>query len=532
MPRIPLYEQQYSTEAGIPARQASPTDLGGTGTLEVGRAVQSLGQDLGYAQRQMQIASSQRAVSDVYTALSMFRGEYTKKAFALEAKADPADTTIANQFLFGSETDDAEPAEGSLKWALDAYRAKVQDPQALQAFDRGASDLTERFTVHFAQVQSRMAGVYAKQQAERMVNAAQDNLQTDPSQYTDVLQSTLAAVDDPHGIYARISAEQREPIKRAIHEQLASSTVRGMIRDAPDHALHSLERGEWDREVTGEQKIVLMQAAQTAIHAKDVAERQRLAEEKRQLEELRHQTDRNLTAKYFLHLDNPGNPQFPPVTATEVAREMAAGQLDGAVGRALINMMQADAHERTLKRDNATYWDLFLRTTLPWGHPNKLTSVEDIYQAAAKRQLTPTNVKDLTADFDKSRSEQGQSILKDREVFLSSMKSSITHSNLLLGKLDQEGDINFGRFTKLAMDEEAKAEKENRDPHELYDEKSKYYLGNKMGKFRKSLEQSMETITQGLRKAPSSATEQGGVPEKKQRLPGETPEQYLDRMKK
>lgn len=528
MPRIRPYEQQLSAEQGMPSQRAQGSDFGGPGLAQFGHALVGAGQDIGYAQRILQANYSRKAVTDVYTFFSNTRALFTKRAHEIELQADPANAADAwKQFAFGDGDEDA-PSEGSLKHYLDAYGAQIEDPEAQQVFQRQAAHLTEQFSNHFVTVQARLEGAYAQQQAIQLVNGAQTTVLTDPSQYSSVLTQTMAAIDDPRSIYGRLPADKREKIKRQVTEQIASSAVRGMIREAPAHAKHSLSIGEWDYALSGEEKAVLLSAADQAIHAQDVAARQADAERRRQLEELRHQTDRNLTAKYFLHLDNPGNPQFPPVTATEVAHEMAAGRLDGAVGRALINMMEADAKERTLKSDNSTYWELFRRITLPWGHPDKLTSVEEIYTAAANRRLTPSNVKQLTADFDKARSEEGLSILKAREIFLSSVKSSITHSNPLLGKLDQEGDINFGRLTQLAIAEEAKAMKENRDPHEIYDETSKYYLGNKLGNYRKSLKQSLDTISRSL-KAKPAAEPTKTVPA---RLPGETPQQYFDRIKK
>lgn len=532
MPRIQGYEQQYSALGGrIPARQAESTDFGGTGLLEVGRAIQSAGQDAGFAMRQIQMAESQRQVTDVHSALQMLRAEFTKKAIAAESSADPSDTTIGDFVLFGES---GEGDAGSLKWALDTYREHISDPVAKQAFDRGAADLTTHFTIHFANVQARMAGTYAQQQMIQMIDAGQNTVQLDPDQHRQVSESVEQAINDPNGIFYRpgLDAGVRERFKRMAKEQLAESAVRGRIRQDPVRAKQVLEAGFWDDELTGEKRAILLSSADTAIKAREVAANQALAEERRQQAELRHQTDRNLMAKYLLHQENPGNPEFPAVTATEVAQEMAAGRLDGGVGRAIINMMEADSKEKTLKSDNSTYWKLFGRITLPWGHPDKLTSMQDVYDAAAQRKLTSKNVEQLAADFEKARNEDGLRLVEDRRIFLDSMKSSITHSNLLLGKLDQEGDVNFGRFSKMVRDEEAKAIKENRDPHELYDESSKYYLGKRLGKYRKTMEQSMETISRGLK--PSSPTQKSPTKpsQSKARLPGETIQQYKERMKK
>ena len=67
MPRIQGYEQQYAASGGIPARQAQESDFGGPGLIQVGRAVQAVGQDAGYAynQAQAQIDAQKQQASNL-----------------------------------------------------------------------------------------------------------------------------------------------------------------------------------------------------------------------------------------------------------------------------------------------------------------------------------------------------------------------------------------------------------------------------------------------------------------------------------
>ncbi len=528
MPRIQGYERQFSVGGASPNRQASASDFGGSGLTELGHGIQSAGQDAAFAQRQLQIASTQRTLTDVHSALSMFRTEFFKQASEVERTADPADTRVGDRWLLG-ETGEGDP--GSVKHVLDSYRTKIEDPAGQQAFDRGAADIIEHFSNRFVTFQARLAGEHAKQSYNLLVDNAQNDAERHPEATQFILRNVRAAIESPDGPYARLPTETRRTLLEDAERSTMEFMMRGRIRQHAGDALGMLQKGEGDSFLNAEKKVQLVNIAEREIHAQQVEANRLKAEAKQQLIELQHRTDQTLMAKYAAHVADPGNQNAPALSATDIANELRAGRLDGGVGRAMLNMIDSDSKEKTLKSDNQAYWDLFYRVTRPWGHPDKLTSTEDIYKVAAQRKLTPANVKSLVNDFHNSRNEDGQKLIQDRAIALDTFKSSITHSNQLLGRLDQEGDINFGKFHKFMIDEEARAVKENRDPHDIYNERSEFYVGNRLSQYRKTLRQSMDTVQknlkEGLRKdQPSQQVDPG-----KARLPGETPQQYLERMK-
>lgn len=528
MARIRPYESQVSAQGDLPTRNAQPSDFGGAGLVNLGQAVESAGYQAGQAQRIVQANASRDAVTDVHTMLSGTRALYTQKSQEFISKADPSDTQLWDKFYAGGDAN--APSDGSMKWYLDKYRESIQDQNAQQAFDRGAADLTSQFATHFVQQQARLSGVHAEQQGIKLINDAQTTVQTDPSQYSLVLADTLKAIHDPGSSFGRIDAGGRERIARLATEQIASSTVRGLINEDPRLAVHQLENGTWDSVLTGEQKIALQRSADTMVHALGVEQRQVEADRHRQQVELQHQTSQSLTAKYFLHMDNPGNAQYPAVTATEIAKAMQENRLDASEGRAIQNMMEADAKGGALKKDNEAYWKLFDRMSLPWGDPNKLTSTAAIYEAAAHRQLTSTAVKQLVEDFHKSRGEEGQTLVQQRKQFLEGQKASITHANPMLGKQDQEGDMLFANFSVYAAKQEALAMKENRDPAALYDPESEFYLGKKTAPYLKTFKDSIRSMANNLRRERADPNVQGETPSPSSaRKPGESAADFLKR---
>ena len=476
MPRIQGYQQQYDASGGIPTRQAESSDFGGPGLEQVGHGIQAAGQDVGYAVRQLQFAESQRQVTDVHVALQQLRSDYTKKAMQAESNADASDTNVGNRFLFG---DSGEGDEGSLKWALDTYRDGVEDPTAKAAFERGAADLTTHFTTYFAQAQARMAGVYAQQQAIKMVNAAQDTVQTDPSQYSSVLQETLAAVDDPRGIFYRpgIDAGNREQIKRGVTEQIASSTVYGMIRDSPQQAKHSLQIGEWDKVLSGEKKIALLSAADTAIHAQTVSSAQADAEANRRRLEAVRTTEAGLVEKLAAHDQNPT--QMKMLTPQDVLDSDLA-KLDPQKALGIINLIYSRSKEDPVhpqKTNPVVMNRLFQQIHLPDENPKKIDDMAPIYTAYQRGQLSFSDMQNLRKEVTDARTPEGSVFGREKAEFMKRIEPQITKPGPFGIYADPTTPEQFYRF---GQDVEAMIQqyrKEQKNPRTLFDPRSQDYVG-------------------------------------------------------
>ncbi|MDH4186784.1 MAG: hypothetical protein OEV08_07295 [Nitrospira sp.] len=537
MARIRPYESQTSVQAPIPGRNAQGADFGGSGLAELGQGIQSAGAS---GQQVVRFLNEQKARQETTQAglqLTEFSTEFTRAIDERERTRKPSDPALS------------EWVQGQLKVRLDQLRGpegegdRFETTSGIDTFKTHAAHLVQHFSGLAVKMDADYYGNAAVEQHRAFVDKEANFVQEHPAHFELKRMQLEAVVNDPNGIYGNIPEIAKSKMIRDGAERYAVSAVQGFIRQRPNLALEVLRDpnlsqsetyGYIAKYIPNEKMAPLIGHAKDEVMAQEVEARQRAAEQRRQLAELQKQTEGDLTAKYFLHLDNPGNPNFPTVTPTEVSRKMlprgpdGVRELDGGTGRAIIGMIRTFDEAKTLKSDNSTYWKLFDRIVLPWGHPDKLTSMRDVYAEASKRKLTPSNVKQLKHDFDLAQSEDGENLLGVRKVFLDSMKSSVTHANPTLGKLDQEGDINFGRFTKLAMDEENRMMKENRSPHDLYNENSPDYLGHKIGPYRKTMQQSLKSISQGLKRAPTT-TENGTVPSEKQYLPGETWQQYKDR---
>lgn len=261
--------------------------------------------------------------------------------------------------------------------------------------------------------------------------------------------------------------------------------------------------------------------------AQDIAEQQRLQKERYQ------RTAQLLTAKHALHESDASAPRLDPL---EVGQHMMNDTLDDGVGRALLGMIRERATGQDVKTNYEAYWTLFNRIHAPIGDPTRITDLAPIYEAGGvKRQLSPTDLERLRKEFVDSRDEQGQKLGTTKANFLEGFKKSIDQSNPLMGRSDTIGSVKFNEFQYFVNKEVERYVKEGKDPAVLFNPAphNKDYLGLQAPRFYTSMQESMGHLSRKLAQSPSQTTpETGGLPSDKQRKPGETPGQYLERMKK
>jgi hypothetical protein len=474
MPQIRGYERQVSAEGGIPSRQSNPSDFGGTGLSELGNATQAMGQDLAYAQRNMEHASSQRAVTDVHTALSMIRGRYTELAAETETIAKPGDTEVGKKFLFGPS---GEGDEGSLKGTLDSYREQIEDPVALQTFDRGAADLTEHFTVHWANVQTRMAAAHAKNSYLNMVEAAKNDVESHPETADLILRQTHFAINDPDGLYARIPSEKRDELFAASRRDIHEFMIRGMIRKDPVNTLAALQQGKWNSELDAEKKVVLESTAQTAIHANKVAADQALAEFDKQRLRLARASETGLLEKLMMHDQDPAKNKM--VTPRDILdSELAHYAPEKAL--TLINVLHARSRERAENPQHTNpvvMHNLFKRIHLPDGNPKKLLDTDDVYKEYIRGNLKFEDMNHLRREIVEARSPDGSVFGREKAEFFKRVEPQITKPGPFGVYADPTTPEHFYRFTQDVDALITKYHKDGKDPRILFDPSSKEYVG-------------------------------------------------------
>ena len=548
MAQIRPYQAQISPQAELPSRNASPADVTGPGVENLGQSINQAGYSAAQAQQMLQRQEDRRATTDMYVALAQLGEKHTKRMPDFQAKADPKNQDLWGTFNTGNTPEGATAPEGTLKGDLEALGARVTNPIAKQRFDVGAVSLTTQFLHQTIAFQGHMAGVYAKQQAIELTDAWQNRVQTDPSQYQAVLAEKDRAIKDHAGVFFQpgMDAGKREQIDRDTTAQITSSMVRGVIAVEPEFAHAKLEAGEWPH-LTGEQRQLLTGAASTAISGLKAEKRRVEADLLKQQQAAQDALSGKYTSQIITNHENTGNPQFSiPNIARNIARD-AMPDANGNVklrdqdARALIGFIDGNAQHTTLKNDESASGELLERLHLPWGDTRKITSLRPLIDAATPQRdpttgrvigpakITMARFKALKQEFTDQQTDQGMKIGATRMNYLNINRTSITKANPMLGLMDTDGDVRFGELVEFAKREEGRLQDKNIDPFSLYDKTHPEWLGHKLEKFQKTMQESMRDIRKKLHtRTPEQAPEQVTPP----RVKGETIEQYKKRVQK
>ena len=481
MARILPYESQVGAQGDMPGRQAQASDFGGAGLTNLGQATESLGQNVGQVQRFMLAQKSRQEVTDASVQLTKEGAELTE-SFDSQARAwKPGDVPLSESFT------------AKVKARLDQLRGPIgdQDRFTTQAgvatFETHAAQLSQHFVSLARQADAKLAGEAAVTQQRELVDTVGNFLRQHPA-YFQLRQEEIArTLTDPNGIYGRIPVVEQQRLVRSASEQLAVDAVQGLIRKTPNHALEILrdpmlkqdEQYGWIAQyVPGEKMNHLLNMAESEVRAVEIEARQHAADQKRQLEEMQHQTDQQRTAQYFLHQENPGNPNFPALTATDIAHDMQDGKMSGPVGRAILGMMEADANRgpRATRTNPAVEMSLFKRIHLPDGDPRKIVDTTPIYNAYTDGQLSDSSRNDLRRELVESRSPDGSKFNQEKADFLRAIEPQITKPGPFGMLSDPTTPEKFLEFKRDLDTQIAQYRKDGKDPRTLFMPKDPQYF--------------------------------------------------------
>jgi hypothetical protein len=501
MPRIREYvSEEKLSGAGIPGRRAQAEDFGsGAGAYRFGQALQGVGQDMGQGALFLAQQESRDEVTDVHTQLAKANADWTLHLNESVQSAAPGDDTIAPKFL--ERFDDY----------LSKLGERYQTRNGRRAFDLGAASMRGAFAEQAFGQQARLAGVHAKQQFQSALDASRNALVNDPSQFHRLLESTHAALNDTEGSYARIPAEQREPLNRLAKEQLAYSAVQGYMKLSPELAIKQLNGGQWDEYLDADKKISLMRGAEVEISRRE-AESVRVSKEAERAEQ--EVIIQKLAANKLTSMD----------VLQSNLRPTGEGSKEHFLN--VLRTRSKEATEAPIKTVPSVMLDLFTRIHAPDGDPSKITSEAELNNAYINKRLSFEDFNRLRKEVTDARTPEGEKLGKRRSDFVQGVAAQIDKSNPLMGKIDASGKQQVYEFSYYVDQQVDAYRKAGKNPYDLFDPSKPDYLGSPqvISGFQKTIQQSMKEYSDRLRQQPP-----GSVSPAKARQPGETVQQYLER---
>lgn len=517
------YTSNTGTEAPIGGREAQATDFGGTGMTQLGTGVQSAGHSAGQAQRIFLQNKMRQEATDADTATMKANAELTVHLQNLVRDWKPGDPDITEGF------------HATVKQKFDELgvdengESRFETAQGQRHFDNRAAHYASQFVVEGAKVSAHLAGLQAVADHGQMVDTNANMLQQQPAFFDSTRLDTANVINNPDGIYARIPAVKRQELIRQSDEALAMATVQGTIEQTPIMALEKLQKGWMNEYIPKEKYPTLVDRAQTAVRAIGIEARQAAAEARQQAIELSRKTDTALVTQRAAHDADPRQPDVTPTTILNAMRP--ENGLDPAVGRTWLNMLDFEARRgpKTLHSDPKTEHDLFQRIHAKPDDPTKVIDTAPIYDAFLRGKITPETRRDLVKELTDARSPEGQKIGEVKEEFLKYRMSSITKSNQLLGKMDQQGDVKFGDFRAMVRQKIDDYQRDKKDPFDLFNPTKPDFLGKPeiISQYQTSMQQSMNTISKKLMKETGKLPEV--LPPDQMKKPGETYMQWKER---
>jgi hypothetical protein len=443
MPTIREYSSQTQVAQGV----------GVSGGFDIGGVLDDVGAKLQQASARMKDTQQRQEVSDVQVKLAQARAEWLLELKKRAAEAPSGDPTFAETF-----NDD-----------FAGYLAKVGQDYGTQAgqlaWKTGAAELSAQFYESAGSYQIESAGKKAKIDYLTALDLNRNVLQHEPSQYEAVLQSTLAALDDPSGMYAKMPADVREQLKRDTKADLGLSAFQGLAAQNPREALRQLSAGEWDDRLDADKMISANNLAERLIRAQELDLARAVAAEERAF----RAQSKAAQDEYFAKL--------AAGTADPIAKAI---QLDPRLTpedkRSMLSVAERAARpDPASEISHVTASDLFNR--IHSDGPDKITDENVLNQEFADGNLNRTDLDWLRKEVTSARTPEGDMLGKRMTDFFSAVEPQINQKGIMGVPTDPRGGEQMYRFEDMVRRKVQEKKKKGEDPFSLFDPASPDYLG-------------------------------------------------------
>lgn len=490
MPQIREYSQRTSAPGPIQGPRVSGEALGAGMARELARAGAAV-QEFGDT---MYKAEENRETTEATVQLSKAHAEFTNQL----NKQLQEGTINSEEFM---QQYDERMGEISGNYATVG---------AQNHFNRGAANLRSNFLVSATSAQAEIAGTKAIIGYQESQKNLSSGIMNDPSSFKVAMQLQSDYLDTL--VSQGLPATKAAQLKVQMQTELAKSAVRGWTNLNPEDAKAQLNQGLWDEMFDGDVKKQMLGEVDTAINAKRIEqERMRAEAEKAKVEQ------QKVTQNTFLSKMVKGQ-----LSTKEILNSNLEAFGSGSKEQ-FLRMVEEDA-KAPIKTDSATFTSLFERIHLPDGDPKKILDENELNQYVIKRQLTMEDLNRLRSEIQGKNTQAGDIESRMRNQLLEVGKQRLVKSNPMLGIKDPEGELQYAKYLQYVQDEFETQRKAGKSARQLLDPNSTDYIGHGLSNFAKTPTQIMKSMTNSMK--PQTAIDPA-----KARKPGETPAEYMKRMK-
>lgn len=377
-------------------------------------------------------------------------------------------------------------------------------------FQKASTSLRSNFQVSTMQAQAEIAGTKAIVGYQQTQKNLTSGIMNDPSSYNVALQMSHDYLDTL--VKQGLPAKEAEKLKSMSQTELAKSAVRGWANLDPEDAKAQLDQGLWDQSFDGDVKKQMQGEISTAINAKRIEQERIKAElEKAKVE------GQKVTQNDFLAKMAKGKLSTKDILNSNL-EPFGSGSK-----QQFMNMIEESTKGASIKMDPSTFTNLFQRIHLPDGDPNKLINENELNQFLNKG-LTLENINQLRGEMQGKNTQAGDVESRMKNQLMEIAKQKLSKTNLAIGRKDPDGELQYAKFLQHFQEQYDSGRKSGKSAISLLSPESPDYLGKSISTFTKTPAQILRGTINSFR--PSKAVDPA-----KARKEGESPADYLKRMK-
>jgi len=469
-----------------------------------------------------------REVSQGSAAYAGLNDKLTQQWNEIAKKADPNDPTVAQQFRETVLEPELEKfgqsflTEGGQKWA-ETRVASLRN----HMFEKTAADM------------GTLAAGAVAQNVRQMSNSMSNTAMTDPSSVPHLLEginsSVGAMVDSSPYLKGAAGARARMELTEKMREGIVEAGAIGAIQRAADPEAEAKKWGErYPQFISGDKLKALSANARQQMRADRADENNTRVLQEREAAKASDKRETEYLQK--LYSDDPK--ELSQVSTKAVVNDPT---LSRTAKERMIGVINREFKPETAAQASNTNAMGYLdRLRRPEGDPDRIDSLEPLYKARIDGKLNKTDFEMLRKEFAEVRTPEGERLTTRKTAFMNAVKSSITGSNPLMGKIDKDGDLNSYRLMVDLDTKIAEYKKAGKNPYDLLDPSKPDYMGRPeaLQPYQKTLQESIRgqaaKLSSGSKNLTGPGTTITGIevtnaPAISPRKPGESPADYLKR---
>lgn len=398
------------------------------------------------------------------------------------AKAREEFTTQIDDGIRSGQIDLDEISNG-LTEKFNDIGSGIETNQGKNAFLRQQADLRAQLMKYAAHGKASVDGDKAVEDINSFWSAQGSALQKDPSSFQDVISSQKAFILNLQDS-GMLPASKTPELTRKGEEELAKNAIRGWIDLNPEFAKQRLASEEFGM-VGGNLRSQLSGEIDQAIRAKEVEGERRKRQQKEALEKQQLVVQNDFLVKMSEN----------KLTAKDILKSNLEPFGSGSKDQ-FIRMLKAENENGgRLKTNPEVFFNLFNRINLPDGDPNRI-SVEGDLNEYLGRGLSYEDLNKLRDEVTGGKTEKGRIENELRKQMFEVAKGQLSKSNAFTGIRDPEGDERLLMFTTFAYSKISEAQKEKKPVSDLLNPKSKDYLGNFIGNYKRTPQEIIRSMSQ------------------------------------